>query len=158
MGYYTIIHGSVPECRPIMGNMTHFYAVVFTKFITVFCKLSTFWPKFCSNLWHGDLIHGNGITSLYIRVGTMATKFKSLLTDDKNEITKSDAEWFFWNRTTSNYFYHFKISTILYRFSQLSILKTSCLLIVGTVMHTTSHQVWTAVASKTWAWLWFSNE
>jgi hypothetical protein len=27
-----------------------------------------------------------------IRVGTMATKFKSLLTDDKYEITKSDAE------------------------------------------------------------------
>ena len=61
-------------------------------------------------------------------------------TDHEYEITESDAEWFFWNRTTSNYFYHFKISTILYRFSQLSILKTSCLLIVGTLMQATSHQ------------------
>ena len=28
----------------------------------------------------------------WVRVGTMATKFKSLLTDDKYEITESDAE------------------------------------------------------------------
>jgi hypothetical protein len=28
----------------------------------------------------------------YSRVGTMATKFKSLLTDDNYEITESDAE------------------------------------------------------------------
>ena len=37
------------------------------------------------------------------------------------------------------------------RFSQLSILKTSCLLVVGTLVHATSLQVWTAVTSKTWA-------
>ena len=31
-------------------------------------------------------------THVYVRVGTMATKFKNLLTDDKYEITESDAE------------------------------------------------------------------
>ena len=38
----------------------------------------------------------------------MATKIDSLLTDDEYEITESDSEWFFWNRTTSNYFYSFE--------------------------------------------------
>ena len=69
-----------------------------------------------------------------------------------------DTNSIFSNRTPSNYFWHFKVSTILYRFSQLSILKTLCLLIVRTLVFATSHQVWTAVTSKTWAWLWFSNE
>ena len=38
----------------------------------------------------------------------MATKINNLLTDDEYEITESDSEWFFWNRTTSNYFYSFE--------------------------------------------------
>ena len=46
---------------------------------------------------------------MWDRVVTMTTKFDSLLTDDKYEITESDSEWFFWNRTTtSNYFYSFE--------------------------------------------------
>ena len=34
----------------------------------------------------------NLVVHIHTRVGTMATKFKSLLTDDKYEITESDAE------------------------------------------------------------------
>ena len=64
----------------------------------------------------------------------------------------------FSNRSPSNYFWHFKVSNILFRFSQLSILKTLCLPIVGTLVYATSCQVWAAVISKTWAWVWFSNE
>ena len=32
---------------------------------------------------------------MWVRVNTMATKFNSLLTDDKYQITKSDSECFF---------------------------------------------------------------
>ena len=41
-------------------------------------------------------------------MGTVATKFKSLLTDDEYEMIESNSEWFFWNRTISNYFYSFE--------------------------------------------------
>ena len=53
---------------------------------------------------------------LPIKVGIMVTKSKSLFTDDTSQITKSDSEWFFWNRTTSNYFCHLKVSLIISRY------------------------------------------
>ena len=54
--------------------------------------------------------------SLLVKVGIMATKSESLFTDDTSQTTESDSEWFFWNRTTSNYFCHFKVSSIISRY------------------------------------------
>ena len=48
---------------------------------------------------------------MFVRVGIMTTKSDSLFTDDTSQITESDSECFFWNRTTSNYFWPFENQT-----------------------------------------------
>jgi len=48
---------------------------------------------------------------MIVKVAIMATKSDSLFTDDTSQITESYSEWFFWNRTTSNYFWLFENQT-----------------------------------------------
>ena len=60
------------------------------------------------------LIDVQGLMNLVGAYSSVYYGDKIRLTDDKSE-----TEWVFSKRTPSNYFCHLKVSTILYRFSQL---------------------------------------